>query len=195
MHSPAVGSYGGAVSDERGTRVARCDGWVESALHIDNESSAQGEPTKERLHRTARHSQPATNQLGRECTRGRKPPRAHPRPPPPLPVPRPTGRFQLIHRNVQRFRGGLAFKAHGLCLSLNTRLDRTKEEEAKQVISRMLCRVRAIPVGFGFLDLLNYGLRNFSLYRETRHGAFANILLIRPPYLFFFIITLRPRVE
>ena len=31
--------------------------------------------------------------------------------------------------NVQRFRGGLVFKAHRLCVSLNSRLERNKEEE------------------------------------------------------------------
>jgi len=29
-------------------------------------------------------------------------------------------------------RGGLVFKAHGLCVSLNSRLESTKEEEKKQ---------------------------------------------------------------
>jgi len=38
---------------------------------------------------------------------------------------------QLLHRNVQRFRGGLVFKAHGLCVSLNYRLESNKEEEEK----------------------------------------------------------------
>ena len=33
-----------------------------------------------------------------------------------------------IHRNVQRFRGGLVFKAHRLCVSLNSRLGSNKEE-------------------------------------------------------------------
>jgi len=33
-----------------------------------------------------------------------------------------------VHRNVQRFRGGLVFKAHRLCVSLNTRLESNKEE-------------------------------------------------------------------
>jgi len=36
---------------------------------------------------------------------------------------------QLLHRNVQRFRGGLVFKAHRLCVSLNSRLESNKEEE------------------------------------------------------------------
>ena len=35
----------------------------------------------------------------------------------------------ICNRNVQRFRGGLAFKAHRLCVSLNSRLESNKEEE------------------------------------------------------------------
>ena len=31
--------------------------------------------------------------------------------------------------HVQRFRGGLVFKAHRLCVSLNSRLESNKEEE------------------------------------------------------------------
>jgi len=34
-----------------------------------------------------------------------------------------------VPRNVQRFRGGLVFKAHRLCVSLNSRLESNKEEE------------------------------------------------------------------
>ena len=37
-----------------------------------------------------------------------------------------TGNF--LHRNVQRCRGGLVFKAHRLCVSLNSRLESNKEE-------------------------------------------------------------------
>ena len=33
---------------------------------------------------------------------------------------------------VQRFRGGLVFKAHGLCESLNSRLESNKEEEEEE---------------------------------------------------------------
>ena len=36
---------------------------------------------------------------------------------------------QLLYRNVQRFRGGLVFKGHRLCVSLNSRLESNKEEE------------------------------------------------------------------
>ena len=39
------------------------------------------------------------------------------------------GAVQLLHRNVQRFRGGLVFQAHRRCVSLNSRLERHKEEE------------------------------------------------------------------
>ena len=38
-------------------------------------------------------------------------------------------KVQLLHRNVQRFRGGLVFKAHRLCVSLNSRLGCNKEED------------------------------------------------------------------
>jgi len=34
---------------------------------------------------------------------------------------------------VQRFRGGLVFKAHRLCVSLNSRLESNKEEEEEEV--------------------------------------------------------------
>ena len=37
---------------------------------------------------------------------------------------------QLLHRNVQRFRGGLVFKAHRLCVSLNSRLNEEERNEA-----------------------------------------------------------------
>jgi len=36
---------------------------------------------------------------------------------------------QILHRNVQRFRGELVFKAHTLCVSLNSRLESNEEEE------------------------------------------------------------------
>ena len=36
---------------------------------------------------------------------------------------------QLLHRTVQRIRGGLVFKAHRLCVSLHSRLESHKEEE------------------------------------------------------------------
>jgi len=39
---------------------------------------------------------------------------------------------ELLHRNVQRFRGGLVFKAHGLCVSLNTGLESNEEEEEEE---------------------------------------------------------------
>ena len=39
---------------------------------------------------------------------------------------------QLLHRNVRRFRGGLVFKAHRLCVSMNSRLKSNKEEEERE---------------------------------------------------------------
>ena len=35
----------------------------------------------------------------------------------------------LLHRNVQLLRGGLVFKAHILCVSLNSRLESNKAEK------------------------------------------------------------------
>ena len=49
---------------------------------------------------------------------------------------------QLLHRNVKRFRGGLVFKAHRLCVSLNSRLESNKEEEdihSSPLQSRRIC--------------------------------------------------------
>ena len=40
--------------------------------------------------------------------------------------------------NVQRFRGGLVFEAHRLCVSLNSRLESNKEEE-RSAEERVVC--------------------------------------------------------
>ena len=40
-------------------------------------------------------------------------------------------KLQLPYPNVQRFRGGLVFKAHRLCVPLNSRLESNNEEEKK----------------------------------------------------------------
>jgi len=40
----------------------------------------------------------------------------------------------LTEKDVQRFRGGLVFKAHRLCVSLNSRLESNKEEEEDLVL-------------------------------------------------------------
>jgi len=42
---------------------------------------------------------------------------------------------QLLHINVLRFRGGLVFKAHRLCVSLNSKLESNEEEEDKALMS------------------------------------------------------------
>ena len=43
-----------------------------------------------------------------------------------------TVRKQACPRNVQRFRGGLVFQAHRLCVSLNSRLDSNTEKEEEE---------------------------------------------------------------
>ena len=39
---------------------------------------------------------------------------------------------QLLRINVKRFRGGLVFKAHRLCVSLNSRLESKTEEKKNE---------------------------------------------------------------
>ena len=39
---------------------------------------------------------------------------------------------ELLHRTVQRFRGGIVFKAHRLCVSLNSRMESNQKEEKKE---------------------------------------------------------------
>ena len=48
----------------------------------------------------------------------------------------------LLHRDVQRFRGGLVIKAHRLCVSLNSRL------ETKKKVGGCL----RLPGGLGLVD-------------------------------------------
>jgi len=48
---------------------------------------------------------------------------------------------------VQRFRGGLVFKAHRLCVSLNSRLESNKEEEevpGGERAQELQCHISAI---------------------------------------------------
>ena len=58
---------------------------------------------------------------------------------------------------MQRFRGGLVFKAHRLCVSLNSRLESNKEEE--EHMAAMLSN-KEEEEGFGFdLALLTRSIR------------------------------------
>ena len=54
---------------------------------------------------------------------------------------------ELLHRNVQRFRGGRVFKAHRLCVSLNSRLESNKEEEEGTSAALSQVGIRATPEG------------------------------------------------
>jgi len=45
-------------------------------------------------------------------------------------------REQLLHRSVQRFRGGLVLQAHRLCASLTSRFESDKEERTRRIESR-----------------------------------------------------------
>ena len=52
---------------------------------------------------------------------------------------------QLLHRNVQRFRGGLVFKAHRLCVSLNSRLESESNKEEKSTSAPLAMDQPAAP--------------------------------------------------
>jgi len=73
---------------------------------------------------------------------------------------------ELLRRNVQRFRGGLVFKAHRLCVSLNSRLE-SDEEEKKSYRPAGGGRVS----GFGIRDS-GFGLRDSGFgYRASNLGS------------------------
>jgi len=60
---------------------------------------------------------------------------------------------QLLYRNVQRFRGGLVFEAHRLCVSLNSRLESNKEEEEVTlgIPTRAVVTLHEVSLHKGFL--------------------------------------------
>ena len=63
-------------------------------------------------------------------------------------------------RNVQRFRGGLVFKAHRLCVSLNSMLASNKDEEGPESRrwswqARSRCPLRSVRlIDFSITQLL-----------------------------------------
>ena len=67
----------------------------------------------------------------------------------------PAGGFRVLLRNVQRFRGGLVFKAHRLWVSLNSRLERNTEEEKRRL--RVQGSTTSAPKKKNLLQTLQYG--------------------------------------
>ena len=56
--------------------------------------------------------------------------------------------IQLLYINVQRFRGGRVFQAHGLCVSLNSRLEEEKkknEAEENKIPNKLARRLDKTP--------------------------------------------------
>ena len=71
---------------------------------------------------------------------------------------------RVPHRNVQRFRGGLVFKAHRLCVSLNSRLESNKEEERSTVVPLLLTMLGfPPPPAFSLGALLLRASRQFGI--------------------------------
>ena len=65
---------------------------------------------------------------------------------------------------MQRFRGGLVFKAHRLCVSLNSRLESNKEEKKKDAV-----RVWVQGSGFEvdiFAQELEFRVTNVTIERR-----------------------------
>jgi len=69
-------------------------------------------------------------------------------------------------RDEQRFRGGLVFKAHRLCVSLNSRLESKKEEEKKRRQLERFPRLEPESQGLNLaLTVLYVPYRGTSLIR------------------------------
>jgi len=103
------------------------------------------------------HPHPRIHNRRSARTRNSQPP--HLRQPPEL--------EQLLHRNVQRFRGGLVFKAHGSCVSLNSRPESNKEEEAEAKPIELIC--------------LGSNPSRFERKRARSHQSFEPRYLLQPP--------------
>ena len=81
----------------------------------------------------------------------------------------------ILYRNVQRFRGGLVFKAHRLCVSLNSRRESNKEEEKGVFSVGSSFTVGIFSIGFvsiGFVSVPPPKLTD--LYRKPGMLTFEN---------------------
>ena len=61
---------------------------------------------------------------------------------------------------MQRFRGGLVFKAHRLCVALNSRLESNKEEEDLAV-----GRPELVDGGLGGRPAIGFRVRGLPVHR------------------------------
>jgi len=107
---------------------------------------------------------------------------------------------------VKRFRGGLVFKAHRLCVSLNSRLESNKEEEnaipvilhgavSPEVETAVSLSARgSTQILAGEEQRLDTGNREVALHLPSYNTGNAPGA-VRVPSSFFFFITLKPRVE
>ena len=97
----------GLVGSGRGTTIAEPAQGTPSQSHISPSILVHEENPERKCEMAATPSQNVRNKLlgdGRDTKR-------------------------VLHRNMQRFRGGLVFKARRLYVSLNSRLESNKEEE------------------------------------------------------------------
>ena len=93
---------------------------------------------------------------------------------------------------MQRFRDGLVFKAHRLCVSLHSRLESNKEEEKDGAD----CGFRFRGQGFGFrVSGVISGCGVQGLWSRFRVPGFVFQVSDSGVAFFFFFITLKPKVE
>jgi len=93
-----------------------------------------------------------------------------------------TEEVQLLHRNVQRFRGGLVFKAHRIFVSLNSRLESNKEEKTKYERGRERGRERWIERGRG-IDLAPPSQERCKVFAGVQAvGSLSLSIISNPTY-------------
>jgi hypothetical protein len=99
-----------------------------------------------------------------------------PKPRTPKPHPSFHQRYLHLHRHVQRLRGGLVFKAHRLCVSLNSRPESNKEEkEDGQEAVATPCRfhLQALKIDRLGFNQNYYTFTSMSLIRIVLCSRFA----------------------
>ena len=86
-------------------------------------------------------------------------------------------RCQLLLRSVQWFRGGLVFKTHRLCVSLNSRLESNQEEEEEKLTMLVLwCQLSVLrcQLSDNFTKLSTFG------WQEGAEDAEGGLAKARP---------------
>ena len=92
------------------------------------------------------------------------------------------GGASVSQRNVQRFRGGLVFKAHRLCASLNTRLQSHNEEEEQSFLEGVPRQKDVLDKRFTITNMIQLGI-------ELRWQKPVLERIVWDIYFFFTLVT------